>query len=129
MADRRLSALHPASNSALDTAQPLLAVDLENRIADLTRAVAVLTVELMRRGDSSARLLKPKEAGALLGYSVAEIYAKMDAGVIPWITLEEEGTKRIPLVGLQAIIYERLKDSPAIDSDMLSNLLSIAGSN
>jgi hypothetical protein len=102
----------------------LTSQDLQDQIAALTQAVALLTVELARRSDSSARLLKPKEVGVLIGYSVAEVYAKMDAGVIPWITLEDDGTKRVPLVGLQALIREKLKGAPNIDPDWLSNVLS-----
>jgi len=112
-------------------APPLKLSDLQEQIAQLTAAVGLLTAELVRRGESSARLLKPAEVAELFGYGKTKIYALIEAGAIPTVQLDDEecgGSLRIPLAGLQALILHHLESSPVVDREWLSKLLSTGAS-
>lgn len=103
------------------------AADLQKQIAELTTAVAMLTTELVRRGEASARLLKPTEVAELFGYRKSKIYSLIEAGTIPTMPLPDgEGSSslRVPLIGLQALIIQHVKNHPSVDRDWLSKLLS-----
>lgn len=119
-----------ADQPGLTAPAPVSAAELQEQIAQLTNAIAVLTTELVRRGETSVRLLKPAEVASLFGYQKSKIYALIAAGVIPSMHLAEDegdGTLRVPLIGLQALIVQHLKSHRALnrsDIEWLSNLLS-----
>lgn len=93
--------------------------DLPAQVAELTQAVRILSAELMKRGDDSARMLKPSELAELWGYTGPnKIYELIRSGVIPAVKLEaQEGdgkhTYRIPLVWVRAYVMKQLEDDPA----------------
>jgi hypothetical protein len=96
------------------------------RLDKLTAAVNLLAVEWIRCGNS-ARMFTPAEVAALFSYKESQVYALMDKGVIPWIRLEPTSTKRIPLIGLQALIAQHLKTAVGVPLELFVKLLQDAG--
>jgi hypothetical protein len=108
----------------------LSVAELSDRVEHLTDAVLRLVEEVGRRGESSIRLLAPKEVADLFSYSKTTVYELMKAGVIPVVQFPTGadddatlGVARIPLAGLRALIAQHLKVAKK-DPRFLAKLLT-----